>query len=67
MVVFFSLIPYIGIIICWVPAVLIATLQFGDMQHPVLVSGIFLLSNNSRALSWPRAWSVKPSACIRLP
>jgi predicted PurR-regulated permease PerM len=41
MVVFFSLIPYIGIVICWVPAVLIATLQFGDVVHPLLVTGIF--------------------------
>jgi predicted PurR-regulated permease PerM len=41
MVVFFSLIPYIGIIVCWVPAVLIAALQFGDVLHPFLVTGIF--------------------------
>ena len=43
MVVFFSLIPYIGIIICYVPAVLIATLQFGDWQHPLAVTVIFIL------------------------
>jgi predicted PurR-regulated permease PerM len=43
MVVFFSLIPYIGIVICYVPAVLIATLQFGDWQHPLAVTLIFIL------------------------
>ena len=42
MVVFFSLIPYIGIIICYVPAVIIATLQFGDWQHPLWVTLIFI-------------------------
>ena len=42
MVVVLSLIPYIGIIICWVPAVLIATLQFGDWQHPFWVTVIFV-------------------------
>jgi predicted PurR-regulated permease PerM len=43
MVVFFSLIPYIGILICYVPAVLIATLQFGDWLHPLLVTLTFFL------------------------
>ncbi len=46
MVVFFSLIPYIGIIICWVPAVLIATLQFGDWQHPLAATAIFIVVQN---------------------
>ena len=42
MVVVLSLIPYVGIVICWVPAVLIATLQFGDWQHPAWVTIIFI-------------------------
>ncbi len=42
MVVVLSLIPYIGIIICWVPAVLIAALQFGDWQHPMWVTVVFV-------------------------
>lgn len=42
MAVMLSLIPYIGIVICWVPAVLIATLQFGDWQHPMWVTIIFV-------------------------
>ncbi|OAI42098.1 hypothetical protein AYO41_01055 [Verrucomicrobia bacterium SCGC AG-212-E04] len=41
-VVVLSLIPYIGIVICWVPAVLIAALQFGDWQHPLWVTAIFI-------------------------
>lgn len=41
-----GLIPYAGIIICWVPAVLIAVAQFGDWWHPLLVTIIFLAANN---------------------
>ena len=35
MVVVLTMIPYIGIIICWVPAVLIAAFQWGDWTHPI--------------------------------
>lgn len=41
-----GLIPYAGIIICWIPAVLIAAAQFGDWWHPLLVTFIFLVANN---------------------
>ncbi|HLB34014.1 MAG: hypothetical protein A3F67_01795 [Verrucomicrobia bacterium RIFCSPHIGHO2_12_FULL_41_10] len=41
-----GLIPYAGIIICWVPAVLIAAAQFGDWWHPILVTLIFFAANN---------------------
>ncbi|MFI0347762.1 MAG: AI-2E family transporter [Chthoniobacterales bacterium] len=41
-----GLIPYAGIIICWIPAILIATAQFGDWWHPLLVTIIFLAANN---------------------
>jgi predicted PurR-regulated permease PerM len=41
-----QLIPYFGILICWIPAVLIAIAQFGDWQHPVLVSVLFLVVSN---------------------
>ncbi|MCX6958631.1 MAG: AI-2E family transporter [Verrucomicrobiae bacterium] len=41
-----GLIPYAGIIICWIPAVLIAAAQFGDWWHPLLVTFIFLIANN---------------------
>jgi predicted PurR-regulated permease PerM len=41
-----GLVPYAGIIICWIPAVLIAAAQFGDWWHPLLVTVIFLVANN---------------------
>ena len=41
MVVVLTMIPYIGIIICWVPAVLIAAFQWGDWTHPLIVTGNF--------------------------
>src|SRR5437762_10008599 len=40
------MIPYIGIVICWVPAVLIAAFQWGDWTHPLIVTGIFILIQN---------------------
>jgi predicted PurR-regulated permease PerM len=45
-----GLIPYLGMIICWVPAVIIAAAQFGDWWHPVLVTIIFLAANNVDAI-----------------
>jgi predicted PurR-regulated permease PerM len=41
-----QLVPYMGILICWIPAVLIAITQFGDWQHPVIVSAAFLVVSN---------------------
>ncbi|MDH4469762.1 MAG: AI-2E family transporter [Verrucomicrobiae bacterium] len=41
-----GLIPYAGIILCWIPAVIIAAAQFGDWWHPLLVTIIFLVANN---------------------
>ncbi len=46
MVVVLTMIPYIGIIICWVPAVLIAAFQWGDWTHPLIVTGIFIAIQN---------------------
>jgi predicted PurR-regulated permease PerM len=40
------MIPYIGIIICWIPAVLIAAFQFGDWSHPIYVTLIFIIVQN---------------------
>lgn len=40
-----GLIPYAGTLICWVPAVLIATFQFGDWAHPLAVTIIFIAVN----------------------
>ncbi|HEX4653042.1 MAG TPA: AI-2E family transporter [Candidatus Udaeobacter sp.] len=46
LVVVLTMIPYIGIIICWVPAVLIAAFQWGDWTHPMIVTAIFILIQN---------------------
>lgn len=40
-----GLIPYIGMMICWVPAVLIAAMQYGDWWHPLVVTIIFIGAN----------------------
>src|ERR1700730_10380864 len=45
-VVILTMIPYIGIVICWVPAVLIAAFQFGDWWHPFWVTIIFVVIQN---------------------
>jgi predicted PurR-regulated permease PerM len=46
MVAILQLVPYLGILICWIPAVLIAITKFGDWQHPVAVSAAFLIVSN---------------------
>ena len=50
MVVVLTMIPYIGIIICWVPAVLIAAFQWGDWMHPIVVTLIFIAIQNLEGL-----------------
>src|SRR5436305_15325408 len=40
------MIPYVGIIVCWVPAVLIAAFQWGDWTHPLIVTIIFIVVQN---------------------
>jgi len=50
MVVVLTMIPYIGIIICWVPAVLIAAFQWGDWTHPIIVTAIFIVVQNVEGL-----------------
>jgi predicted PurR-regulated permease PerM len=37
-----SLIPYLGILLCWIPAVIIAFVQFQDWTHPLIVTAIFI-------------------------
>ncbi|PYL97495.1 MAG: AI-2E family transporter, partial [Verrucomicrobia bacterium] len=44
------MIPYIGIILCWIPAVLIAVAQWGDFTHPFLVTLIFIVVQNLEGL-----------------
>ncbi len=46
LVVVLTMIPYIGIILCWVPAVLIAAAQYGDWWHPFWVTVIFIIVQN---------------------
>lgn len=50
LVVVLTMIPYIGIIICWVPAVLIAAFQWGDWTHPIMVTAIFIVIQNLEGL-----------------
>lgn len=40
-----GLIPYAGMLICWIPAVIIAAAQFNDWQHPLAVTVIFIVMN----------------------
>jgi predicted PurR-regulated permease PerM len=49
-VVVLTMIPYIGIVVCWIPAVLIAAAQWGDWTHPLIVTGIFILIQNLEAI-----------------
>ncbi len=42
MVCFLCIIPYLGVVICWVPAVIIAAVEFKDWQHPLTVTIIFI-------------------------
>src|SRR5207237_8490875 len=41
-----TIITYIGIVLCWIPSVIIAAFQFGDCTHPLVVTGIFILIQN---------------------
>ncbi len=50
LVIILTMIPYIGIVLCWVPAVLIAAAQWGDWTHPLMVTGIFLIVQNLEAI-----------------
>src|SRR5438045_4215922 len=50
LVVVLTMILYIGIIICWVPAVLIAAFQLGDWTHPIIVTAIFIVIQNLEGL-----------------
>jgi predicted PurR-regulated permease PerM len=40
---FFGIIPYVGYIICYIPALLVAFAQFNDWAHPLWVTIIFFL------------------------
>jgi len=50
LVVILTMIPYIGIVLCWIPAVIIAAAQWGDWMHPLLVTLIFIIVQNLEGL-----------------
>jgi predicted PurR-regulated permease PerM len=50
LVIILTMIPYIGIVLCWVPAVLIAAFQWGDWTHPLMVTGVFVIVQNLEAI-----------------
>ncbi len=50
LVVILTMIPYLGIVVCWVPAVLIATAQWGDWTHPLIVTALFFGIQNLEAI-----------------
>ncbi len=35
-----TFIPYLGIVLCYIPVILIAIIQYGDWQHPLMVVAI---------------------------
>lgn len=45
-----TMIPYLGIVICWIPAVIIAAAQWGDWWHPFWVTMIFVAVQNLEGL-----------------
>ena len=50
LVVFLTMIPYIGIVLCWIPSVLIAAANWGDWTHPLIVTVIFIVIQNLEAI-----------------
>jgi predicted PurR-regulated permease PerM len=45
-----TMIPYLGIVICWIPAVIIAAAQWGDWWGPFWVTIIFIVVQNLEGL-----------------
>ena len=35
-----TIIPYLGIVLCYIPVLLIAIIQYGDWQHPLIAVGV---------------------------
>src|SRR2546421_3363249 len=50
LVVILTMIPYIGIILCWVPAVVIPAPAWGGWYHPLIVTGVFVVVQNLEAI-----------------
>jgi predicted PurR-regulated permease PerM len=54
MVAVLALIPYLGVILCWIPAVVIAAVQWQDWHHPIYVTLIFV------AVQQFESWLISP-------
>ena len=65
LVVVLTFIPYLGIILCYIPVILIAVIQYGDFQHPAFAIGIMFLTQmlESTIIS-PKIVGI-PSGCTR--
>jgi predicted PurR-regulated permease PerM len=50
LVVVLTMIPYLGIVMCWVPAVILAAAQWGDWFHPLAVTLLFIVVQNLEAM-----------------
>lgn len=50
LVVILTMIPYVGIVLCWIPAVLIAAAQWGDWTHVFLVTAVFFVIQNLESI-----------------
>lgn len=59
-----AMIPYLGILLCWIPAVLIAAAQFGDWSHPLIVTAIFVGMSNLESF-FISPWIVGDSVSLR--
>ena len=59
-----TMIPYLGIVICWIPAVIISAAQWGDWWHPFGSRSFSSSCKISRGSSTPRASSATPSGFI---
>ena len=49
-----ALVPFVGIILCWLPTVIIAAIHFGDWKHPLIVTAIFVVAQQIEG------WYVSP-------
>src|SRR5260370_31721205 len=67
LVVVLTMIPYIGIVLCWIPAVIIAAFQFGDWTHPLVVTGIFIPIQTFEPLFYSPPFLRKPVALHPMP
>ncbi len=59
-----GMIPYLGLLLCWIPAVLIAGAQFGDWTHPLIVTAIFVGMSNFESF-FISPWIVGDSVSLR--